>query len=498
MSCCRPKHVPEGAGRWFSRQKGMLAVYEEHVEKEKLLCVSWDRENGSNAGSKMYAIFESPAKYFEAVGGMPVGTVCGYEMILEGYRCKLYLDVEWETPERADAEDSGIIQAICEAIVVNAKAMLQRVLSPPCTPSQKTKNREEWQDLEHGIYVSTCSRMKGSMFKNSFHLVAHNIIFPNNHDGMMKEFVARLGFSDYIDGSVYTRNRCIRTELSAKLGEKACFQNLQRHSERERPSELVRSLITHFDPGLASVCFKHQESWLVPTKDSVVAKRTSLIISEAASKKAKPNSVDPSNFLGNYFKHIFVDEASTQITIRPIGEKDALPPVVRELLHRKIVQPADVSFVYIENAKWCISKLMQAVKHHHHSNNACAIAVKVDNRVDIYARCYGCKASEYAALTTFGKNRLLPSLATNDAFRRIVHSPYGIDRVTDSMDRKRVALLFQQTQGAITQMLDNSDSKTNFTKSLCYLWIKYVKSASRGWFFVSEPCHPPVPSLPLT
>jgi len=315
---------------------------------------------------------------------------------------------------------------------------------------------------------------------------------------MMKQFVASLGFSEYIDASVYTRNRCIRTELSAKHGEKACFQNLMRHSETERPSELVRSLITHFDPGLASVCFKNQESWQVPTKDSAVAKRTSFIISEAASKKAKPNSVNASGFLGHYFKHIFVDEASTQITIRPIGEKDALPLVVRELLHRKIVQPGDVSFVYIENAKWCISKLMQAVKHHHHSNNACAIAVKVDNRVDIYARCYGCRASEYAALTTFGKNRLLPSLVTNDAFRRIVHSPYGIDCVTDSMDRKRVALLFQQTEGAITRMLDNSDSKTNFTKSLSYLWNKYVKSASRGWFFVSEPCHPPIPSLPST
>jgi len=154
----------------------------------------------------------------------------------------------------------------------------------------------------------------------------------------------------------------------------------------------VRSLITHFDSGLASVCFKNQESWLVPTKDSVVAKRTSLIIFEAANKKAKLNCANVPVFLGSYFKHIFVDEAQTQITIRPIGEKDALPFVVRELLNCKIVQPGDVSFVYIENAKWCISKLMQAVKHHHHSNNACAIVVKVDNRVDIYARCYGCKA----------------------------------------------------------------------------------------------------------
>jgi len=140
---------------------------------------------------------------------------------------------------------------------------------------------------------------------------------------------------------------------------------------------------------------------------------------------------------------------------------------------------------------------MQAVKHCHRSNNACAVTVMVDGRVDIYARCYGCKTSEYAALAMFDKNRLLPSLDTNYAFRRIVHSPYGIDCVTDTANRKRLLPLFHKTEGFIKQMLETPDNNKNFTKGLAYLswWSKYVKSASRVWFFVSEPCH--APSLPL-
>ena len=433
---------------------------------------------------------------------MPVGTVCGYEMILEGQRCKLYLDVEWETPQGADVRDHAIIQEISAAIMERAKAVLKYTTTPDCTPTQQKQEEQEWQELQHDIYVSTCSRMKSTAFKNSFDIVVNNIISPNNHDGMMKEFVSGLGFPDYIDTAVYTRNRCIRIELSDKSDEVACFKNIvpdvSGFSEQCRAERLVSSLIMHFDPGLASVCFKNQAAWLAAKNDGGASKRTARIISDAPSKKSKTQSDQVSLLLDAYFKHIFCDEASTVVTIRPIREKGPLPFVMQGLLARHIVKPCDISFVYIENAKLCISTLMRAVKHRHHSNNACAVAVTVDGRVDIYARCYGCKSSEYAALAKFDKNKLLPSLAKNDAFRRIVHSPYGIECVTDTVNRKRVIGLFQMTEGSIKKMLDNTGNNKDYTASLAYLWAKYVKSASRGWFFISEPCHPPAPSIQET
>jgi len=85
---------------------------------------------------------------------------------------------------------------------------------------------------------------------------------------------------------------------------------------------------------------------------------------------------------------------------------------------------------------------------------------------------------------------MLPSLHSNEAFRRVVHSPYGIDCVKDSVNRKRVAALFRQTQGVVKDKLAHAGSATAFTASLRYLWCKYVESAVRGWFFISEPCLP--------
>jgi len=73
-----------------------------------------------------------------------------------------------------------------------------------------------------------------------------------------------------------------------------------------------------------------------------------------------------------------------------------------------------------------------------------------------------------------------------------VHSPYGIDGVTDTMDRKRVALLFQKTEGAIAQMLDNSDSKTNFTlaPTVCVQASPQDITPSRQAYTEIEPIKP--------
>jgi len=86
--------MPHNAGVWFSRFKDMFARYDASPDKLQLFCVSWDRLNAQNLGSKMFGIFETPAHYFCVIQNMPAETVCGYEIILEGTRCKLYMDVE--------------------------------------------------------------------------------------------------------------------------------------------------------------------------------------------------------------------------------------------------------------------------------------------------------------------------------------------------------------------------------------------------------------------
>jgi hypothetical protein len=513
MSCKAPENVPLHAAVWFSRFKDMLAFYVASPDHDQLFCVSWDRLNASTLGSKMFGIFQTPAHYFHIVRNMPLGTVCGYEIIMEGTRCRLYLDVEWETEGEADPNAADIIQNICGAVTQQCKTRFRTIpLCSSCQTEQqddklsyndlKLQKRQEatvWKHLELDFYISTCSRLKNSTtFKNSFHIVVRNVIFPNNHDGMMKDFAVQLNFPNSVDKAVYSRNRCIRTELSAKSGQTHCFKNIvtlpDEHSSQESSKLLLSSLITVFDTALPTICYKKAEETAALSTIAATSKRSADIIRTETECRKKARSSDCTQcnalpILGAYFRHIFYNDTETKITVREIRDTDLLPPTIRLVLERKVVTSDSIFFVYIEKPKWCISQLMNAVKHRHHSNNACAVAVFVDGRMDIYARCYGCESPAYAKLATFDeKTKLLPSLRTNDAFRRVIHSPYGIDCVKDSADRKRVAKLFEQTQGVIASKLGNEGSVRLFTSSLRYMWSKYVESAVRGWFFISEPC----------
>jgi len=485
------------AGIWFSRYKDMFAHYETSPNKQKLFCVSWDRANATTAGSKMFGIFQTPVQYFRTIQQMPAGTVCGYEIILEGQPCKLYLDVEWETEGDVDGKASATVDAICSSVTENVRKQFIPTSTPEMTDEEKQQQEEAWKDLQLEFYISTCSRMKNTtVFKNSFHIVVHNVIFPNNHDGMMKEFITSLGFPDRIDKTVYSRNRCIRTELSAKLGQTCCFHNVKALCPaalpEDRETQLLQSLITIFDRAIPTVSYKNAGVALAFKKGGSQNKRIAQMIQNATGKRAKTPSTQVSVVLSAYFKHIFCDDAHTTVTIRGIRDTDPLPPAAKRLLERRIVTPGDIFFVYILNPKWCISKLMQANKHSHNSNNACAVAVDVNGKINIYARCYGCQSSEYRALSLF-TNRLLPSLDTNDTFRRIIHSPYGIECVKDSEDRKRIVKLFQKTEDTVKKLLYSSKDSNQYTDSIHYLWFKYVESAACGWFFISEPCHPLLP-----
>jgi len=486
MSCNPPENVPVGAGIWFSRFKDMLSHYEASPHKDELFCVSWDRLNATTLGSKMFGVFATPSHYFETIRLMPSGTVCGYELILENTRCKLYFDVEWDSSGTADPMAAEILKKICHTVVLQCKTRLST--SVPST----SRTCGNWKDLKLDFYMSTCSRLKNpETFKNSFHLVVHNVIFPNNHDGMMKDFAVQLGFPDYIDKAVYTRNRCIRTELSAKSGQAHCFTNVSilppGHSAQDREQQLLSSLITRFDSTLPTVCYKNAKEALALSANAVKRKRTCDIISaDTSGTMANPANALPIasdfNVFGAYFGHIFNDNIQTKITTRKIRATDPLPPSAKLLLEDKIITADAISFIYIEKPKWCISQLMNAVKHRHRSNNACAVAIVVGGKTEVYARCYCCKSPAYSKLAIFDeKTKTLPSLHTNDAFRRILHSPYGIHNVKDSADRERVIKLFQQTEGSVKEKLKS-------VRSLRYFWSKYVQSPASGWFFIPEPC----------
>jgi len=164
-----------------------------------------------------------------------------------------------------------------------------------------------------------------------------------------------------------------------------------------------------------------------------------------------------------------------------------MPIVARRLLESKRICLQDMHFIYITHAKCCITKLMAGVTHSHHSNNSCAISLRLDGNTMIFSKCYGCDSFTFSGINKFdAKLNILPSLTTYTAFRTILHSPYGLDHVTDASDRRRTIALFQKNASDFGRLIQCNNTLVKYTSSVAFLMDKYVNSAAHGWILLAE------------
>ena len=523
MHTFRHANIPENAGLWFPLIKDMLCFHRSKVWGKSSICVSWDK---NEKAQKAFGIFESAADYFAAIAKMPSGKRCGYEIVLENKRCKLYLDVEWDSAT-ADNEALEKICKICNLITDKIRGIPGReaeVLDfyiSTCSRTKKSKKHKsvvatvlphdqnaEAQRAQTVKSDGAATSTHGVEYKNSFHIVVDNVVFENNHDGTMKHFVSELGFVNMIDGKVYTRNRNMRTEMSCKFGDNVPFCNVNgtgaARDAAVRMRELEQSLISLVDLSLPRLgtaelkeanALKRKFELLPAHKLNVQAAKRACITGVAkgecsASEKSlcrRPSDAIAEDWeIPKYFRDMFEENGRTVFRIsKVITTDEAMPVVARRLLERGCITLADMRFVYVMHAKCCVSQLMSGIHHSHSSNNGCAMAIRLEGRIDMYTRCYGCDQRMFSKINQYEKN-MLPSLSKNLAFRNIVQSPYGIDGVCDSEHRIRVVAAFQKTQDDLKAVLRGS-SDLQYTSSLAYIFDKIVNSAAYGWILVSEP-----------
>jgi hypothetical protein len=168
--------------------------------------VAWDK---NNEGKKVYGFFDEPVTFFrdlKAEGNH------GYELIQENTRCILYFDIEWIGP---NDENHVKMQMISDKI---------------------RSHCEKTFDINPELYVSCSTRAAGNnLFKNSYHVTAPNIVFENNHDETMLQFVRDMCEGDfwyyapgkcYVDTSVYTKNRLVRLPFCSKFGSATQFMRI--------------------------------------------------------------------------------------------------------------------------------------------------------------------------------------------------------------------------------------------------------------------------------
>ena len=457
------ENIPGHSGRWFPVLKDLIEYHSKMSSTAGIVCIAWDK---NQTGSKAFGIFESADDYFETVEKMPAAKKSGYEIILRDSPCRLYLDVEWESLGSVDKQADEKVQAICKCISKSISSRYSRTIQ---------------YDID--FYISTCSRMKNdTVFKNSFHIIARNIIFPNNHSGEMEYFVRELNFESEIDLAVYTPNRCVRTENCSKFGQNSFFRNICVNQ-----NSIVTSLITVFDTTLPVLPNRNlfqtikKRKIIIPTHLSNTDNKTSLC-SEVACDSFK---------MPSYFLDLFDNKTTTNFQVKEIQDisPSNFPYSVQQLLINKNIHLSDIKFIYVKHPKCCVNKLLCGIKHAHHSNNSCAVAITVNGKIDIYTRCYGCGNQSLSHFHVFGNNCLLPSLTTNPVFHQIIHTPLGIDSVTDSIDRRRVLQIYRQkTKVEVNELLKNNSPAT-YSKSFAYLWHKYITSAAFGWLIISEKTH---------
>jgi len=206
---------------WFKKKNGdgdgpqaqMLHEADSAGHGFAAACDYWAADGGRVV--KMYASYET-ADEFVTDTLLACSTRYLYEVIREGRRCKLYVDVEWE--EGPDSEQEGMDRL--EYLVKELLLDLQDVFQ-----------------IQPVLAVLDSSRSKtAGVVKRSYYIIAVNLAFASN-TGAMKDYIA--GFveereehplmrcsngKNIVDLSVYTKNRAFRTPLSCKLGDATLTQ----------------------------------------------------------------------------------------------------------------------------------------------------------------------------------------------------------------------------------------------------------------------------------
>ena len=157
-------------GTWFWTAAPMLAAMQAR-HGDGGFAVAWDKKaRDKNDGAKMYGFYASMEDFYKSLLTLPAGRRHGYEFILEDTPCRAYADVEWEGEHDAKHE--------------KIRALVRR-LRGYCLKTHQCSTEP---------VVSCSTRVKDEItgrWKNSYHVVITNLVFDNNHDGVMHAFWCR-------------------------------------------------------------------------------------------------------------------------------------------------------------------------------------------------------------------------------------------------------------------------------------------------------------------
>lgn len=197
------------------------------------MVTTWDKD--ASTGSKYFGYFPDAVSFYYALTSMREEDRHGYELIPEGCPCFFYSDVEWVGVQDTDHTR---LKFLVEAIKQFCASELNKRIS---------------------IEVACGSRLlSNGGFKNSYHLVSHDLVFSSNNSGEIADIMRAItskpecermlhdGGKCIVDLGVYTKNRCFRTIGSTKKGQRSLLRRLDSETTTGMEEEdFLAMQITH-------------------------------------------------------------------------------------------------------------------------------------------------------------------------------------------------------------------------------------------------------------
>ena len=157
------------AGEWFFRQSPALTLHS--MSGRTGFPVAWDKAVGTQ--KKVYGVYDDAETYYTHARTLPPKLRAGYEIILPDHPARGYARVEFIT-EEPDAHHTRMAAVLAH---YRQKAL-------------------EQYNLSAEIYVAYSSRPEKGRVRSVYHVTIHNLVFANNHDGVMKHFFSTADIFD--------------------------------------------------------------------------------------------------------------------------------------------------------------------------------------------------------------------------------------------------------------------------------------------------------------
>lgn len=206
-----------------------------------------------------------------------------------------------------------------------------------------------------------------------------------------------------------------------------------------------------------------QEAQNVPKRQGKRQRCTSATTAEKVVRVTEPSAAPRQIYFPEFARRLLMQEDVSKIKTNTNPEPD-VPLAVRLQLEYKLVARDEIHFLYIERAKFCMTRFMRDhTEVPHGSNNCIAVAVRANRFIrfdQVYVRCF-CSDDVTApkklrsVADPVYRNGILELTEYNALPKKLLETKFGADSLVDAPIRRRAENIYKTHQVRAKVFLDS-------------------------------------------